>query len=165
MSKLKNPFAHLPGYNCFGCSPHNPVGLRLKFTEEGDEIVSRWEPTPEYQGYFNILHGGIQATLMDEIASWTVYVKVRTAGFTSRAEVRYLKNVGIADGPLTLKSRLVQMRRNLADISVELFNAANECCARGTFTYFTYSPEKSKESMFYPDPRDFYDEPDESTGK
>ena len=160
MKKLRNPFTNLDGYNCFGCSPHNTLGLHLTFTEEGDEIVSRWVPDMNYQGYFNILHGGIQATLMDEIASWTVYVKVKTAGFTSKAEIKYLKTVGMDQGPITLRSKVKQMRRNLADIEVLLFDKNNTLCAEGLLTFFTFPLEKSKQSMYYPDHTEFYETPD-----
>jgi acyl-coenzyme A thioesterase PaaI-like protein len=160
MKNLKNPFTDLKGYNCFGCSPHNQSGLHLTFTEENDEIVSHWNPHPDFQGYFNILHGGIQATLMDEIASWTVYVKVKTAGFTSKAEFRYLKTVGIDMGPITLRSKLKQMRRNLADIEVKLFDKTDTLCAVGLLTFFTFSPDKSKQSMYYPDHQEFYASPE-----
>lgn len=159
MQKLRNPFTHLEGYNCFGCSPDNPHGLQLIFTEENDEIVSRWEPGVDFQGYFNILHGGIQAALMDEIASWTVYVKVKTAGFTSKAELKYFRTVGIDQGAVTLRSRVRQMRRNLADIDVKLFDGNNILCAQGTFTFFTFPLEKAKKSMYYPDHHEFYETP------
>jgi uncharacterized protein (TIGR00369 family) len=160
MKKLRNPFTKLEGYNCFGCSPDNKTGLQLSFTEENDEIVSRWEPHSGFQGYFNILHGGIQATLMDEIASWTVYVKVKTAGFTSRAEIRYLKPVGIDQGPITLRAKVKQMRRNLADIDVLLFDKNNTLCAEGLLTFYTFPLDKSKQSMYYPDHREFYESSD-----
>jgi len=157
MKKLRNPFAKLEGYNCFGCSPNNQLGLHLTFSEENDEIVSRWNPDPDFQGYFNILHGGIQATLMDEIASWTVYVKVKTAGFTSKAEIRYLKTVGMDQGPITLRSKVKRMRRNLADIEVLLFANNNTLCAVGLLTFFTFPLEKSQQSMYYPDHKEFYE--------
>jgi len=159
MAKLRNPFASLEGYDCFGCSPDNPIGLRLTFTEEGDEIVSSWNPGTHYQGYFNILHGGIAATLMDEIASWTVYVKLKTAGFTSRMEVRYLKNVGMDQGPVSLRARLKGMRRNLADIEVKLFDRNGTLCSTSLLTYFTFPADKSKQTMYYPDHTEFYQEP------
>lgn len=157
MKKILNPFQSLNGYNCFGCSQSNPLGLHLTFTEEGEEIVSQWNIDPNYQGYFNILHGGIQATLMDEIASWTVYIKARRAGFTSRAEIRYLNPVSINKGPVMLRSRLAGMRRNLADIEVSLFDNEGTLCAESLLVFFTYSPEKSKESLYYPDPDSFYE--------
>ena len=93
---------------------------------------------------------------MDEIASWTVYVKVKTAGFTSRADIRYLKTVGMDQGPMTLRSRLKQMRRNLADIEVSLFDKNNTLCARALMTFYTFPTDKSKQSMYYPDHSKFY---------
>ena len=155
--KIRNPFSRLEGYNCFGCSPDNPLGLHLEFTEENDEIVSHWIPGTNFQGYFNILHGGIQATLIDEIASWTVYVKVKTAGFTSKADIRYLKPVRMDQGPITLRSKVKQMRRNLADIEILLFDRNTTLCTRGLLTFFTYPLEQSKQSMYYPDHGLFYE--------
>lgn len=155
MKTLSNPFASLEGYNCFGCSPQNHNGLKMTFFEQGEEIVSFWEPREGYQGYHTVLHGGIQATLMDEIASWVVYVKLQTAGFTSRADVRYRRPVYINQGPVTLRARCLQMRRNLADIEVRLFDQQNTLCAEATFTYFTYSIEKARERMYYPGPEAF----------
>jgi uncharacterized protein (TIGR00369 family) len=158
MKQIRNPFTKLEGYNCFGCSPDNPLGLHLKFTEENDEIVCQWNPGKNFQGYFNILHGGIQATLIDEIASWTVYLKVKTAGFTSSADILYLKPVGIDQGPVTLRSKVMKMRRNLADIEVLLYDRNSTLCARGLLTFFTFPLEQSKQSMYYPDHGQFYED-------
>ncbi len=156
MRKLRNPFVKLEGYNCFGCSPDNQSGLRLSFTEEGDELVSRWTPIPGFQGYMNVLHGGIQATLLDEIASWVVYVKLGVAGVTSTLNVRYLKPVYADKGELTIRARLKGQRRNLADIEAKLFDSDQMLCAEAVVTYFTYSSAKSRSSLYYPSREDFY---------
>ncbi len=157
MRRVSNPFARLEGYNCYGCSPDNPHGLKMEFYDDGDGIVSTWDPSPDFQGYHKVLHGGIQATLMDEIASWVVYVKLQTAGFTSRADVRYRKTVFVDKGPLTLRARTTGMRRNLADIEVQLFDASGKLCTEATFVYYTYSLEKARESFYYPDPSAFFE--------
>ncbi len=157
MRKIRNPFAGREGYNCFGCSPDNALGLQMHFIEDGDEIVSHWEPCEHFHGYENILHGGIQATLMDEIASWVVYVKVRRSGVTSKMNVRYLKPVFVDKGTITLRAGIHAMRRNLADILVKLYNSDNQLCAEAIVTYFTSSPEKTKESSFYPDHNEFFE--------
>jgi uncharacterized protein (TIGR00369 family) len=153
---IRNPFVALEGYNCFGCSPGNPIGLKLNFIEDGDELVSKWDPENRFQGYHNVLHGGIQATLMDEIASWTVYVKHGTAGVTSEMKVRFHKAVRVDEGALTLKSKIVSVRRNLVDIEVKLLNHLDILCAESVVTYFTFSEKKSKESLYYPDHSAFY---------
>ncbi|TSA27422.1 MAG: PaaI family thioesterase [Bacteroidetes bacterium] len=156
--KIYNPFLGLPGYNCFGCNPDNPAGLRMTFVEEGDELVSSWDPKSHFQGYFGVLHGGVQAALMDEIASWVVYVKLKTAGFTSRAEIRYHKTVFVNKGLLTIRAKVQQMRRNLADIEVTLVDSEENRCASGVFTYFTFPVEKTTESMYYPAYDNFFEE-------
>ena len=156
MRKLNNPFRNLEGYNCFGCSPDNSLGLQLNFIEENEELVAVWKPRTIFQGYMNILHGGIQATLMDEIASWVVYVKLRSAGFTSNMNVRYLKTVYVTDSEITLRASLKCMRRNLADIEVRLYDSKQVLCAEALITYFTFSKEKAAGKVYVPDYQEFF---------
>jgi uncharacterized protein (TIGR00369 family) len=158
MRKIRNPFKGLEGYNCFGCSPDNSSGLQLSFVEEGDELVAVWKPKSFLQGYHNVLHGGIQATLMDEIASWVVYVKLDTSGVTSTINVRYLKPVYVTDAQLTLRASVKELRRNLADIEVRLFDYDQNLCARALITYFTFSKEKSYGRLYSPDHEEFFED-------
>ncbi len=154
--KVRNPFTKHQGYNCFGCSPDNPAGLRLNFVDEGETITATWQPNPDFQGYNNLLHGGIQATLLDEIASWYVYVKLKTAGVTSKIEIKYRKPVYVTKGPVLLKASLIETRRNLADIRAELFDSDNQLCAQGAIQYFTFPEKIAREKYFYPEAADFY---------
>ena len=156
MRKIHNPFLKREGYNCFGCSPDHSSGLQLSFVEEDDEIVSVWEPKPQFEGYHGVLHGGIQAALLDEIASWVVYVKLKRAGVTSSMNVRYHKPVSMDGGPMILRSHVIAMRRNLADIHSGLYNASGDLCSEATITYFTFSEKASKESFFYPGEEAFF---------
>lgn len=157
MKKIKNPFVDIPTYNCFGCSPHNDHGLQMQFTEEGDEVVSRWDPKEHFQGYGNVLHGGVQSSLMDEIAGWLVLVKLNTAGMTSRMEVRFRKPVIMDGGQVTLKARLKEMKRNIAVIAVDLFNSQNTLCSQGEIYYYTLSDEDAKEKLRYPGKESFFE--------
>ena len=50
MKKIINPWRNHPEYNCFGCCPDNPIGLHLEFYEDGDYILSKWNPQHNYQG-------------------------------------------------------------------------------------------------------------------
>jgi len=150
MRKIHNPFRGREGYQCFGCSPDHLSGLQLSFYEEGDEIIATWEPLSRFEGYKGVLHGGIQATLMDEIASWVVYVKAKVAGVTSSMNIRYHKPVYMEGGAITIRSKILRQRRNLADIEVGIYNKAGEVCSEAIVTYFTFSEKKSKEVFFYP---------------
>jgi uncharacterized protein (TIGR00369 family) len=157
MRKIRNPFKGIEGYNCFGCSPDNSSGLQLSFVEEGEELVSVWTPKSFFQGYHDVLHGGIQATLMDEIASWVVYVKLDASGVTSSMNVRYLKPVYVTDTRLTLRARVKELRRNLADIEVRLFDQNQNLCALAQITYFTFSKNNAKDRLYAPDHQEFFE--------
>lgn len=156
MRKIINPFTHVKDYNCFGCSPENMNGLRMNFYEEDEFVYCDWQPVSYFQGYNNVLHGGIQATLMDEIASWTCNVKAGTAGVTYKIEAIYKKPVFTNKGTVHLKAKLVNISKNLASISVELYNAERELSSQATVVYFLLPFEKAKEELHYPGVQKFY---------
>ncbi len=146
----------MPGYNCFGCSDRNDSGLQMEFYEEGEYIISKWQPKADFQGYFDILHGGIQATMIDEISSWVVFVKCKTAGVTSSLNVKYKRPVYVnKDGTITLKAKLSRMRRNIAIIKVSLFDQEDRLCAEGEVNFFTFHKDKAKKELSYPEPDEF----------
>jgi len=97
MREVNNPYKGLDGYLCFGCCPDNEFGLRLKFSENGEFIESEWEPASYFQGYKNILHGGIQASLLDEIAGWVVSVKQEKRIATVEAQLLNSKGISCAE--------------------------------------------------------------------
>jgi uncharacterized protein (TIGR00369 family) len=147
---IKNPFHKLEGYNCFGCSPDNEMGLQMHFRLEDDEVLCDWEPGQHLQGWVGVLHGGIQATLMDEIASWYVLVKLQTAGVTSKMEVKLLKPVKMDKAPFRLRARLQEMIRNVAVIHVELFMNDGTLGAEALMYYYTYPPDIARKKLYYP---------------
>ena len=152
MKKIKNPFLKLDDYNCFGCCPNNPIGLKLNFILEEDNTVStKWKPTKLYEGWQNILHGGIQATLMDEIASWVVFSVLKTAGYTIKMNISLKKAVKISEGEITLKARFVNQNHNLAYIDVKLYNSKNELCSEGEFVYLIYEKSIAVKRFYMPE--------------
>jgi len=158
MRSIRNPYAGQEGYNCFGCSPDNELGLQMQFVEEGEEIISRWEPKNHLQGYRNVLHGGIQATLMDEIASWWVQVKMKTAGVTLKMNITYKKPAYMNNGPYVLRASLRRMRRNLADVEVVLTDVNEQICTTGILTYYCFPEQLAKEKFYYPESGSFFED-------
>lgn len=156
--KIKNVFA-TNDYNCFACSPHNKEGLQLEFYELGDYIQSEWKPTRQFEGYPGVVHGGIQATLLDEIGAWTMYIKGRCTGVTARMNTKYHKPLESTQGVITLRGKLRDKQRNICYIDAEILNEKGECCAEAAITYFALSHEKSVEEGFYPARyEDFFEE-------
>lgn len=136
MKKIENPWLHYEGYNCFGCCPTNSKGLQMEFFEQGDEVVSVWRPSPDYQGWIDTLHGGIQAALLDEIAAWAVMHFARLNGVTAKMEVRYHKPVMTTDDHLTLRAKITLQRGPLIGVTASLSDASDVECTTAEFTYF-----------------------------
>ena len=127
MRKIKNPWSKKEGYDCFGCSPDNPIGLHMEFFEDGDEVVS---------------------ALIDETAGWVVFRKLQTAGMTSRLSVSFKKPVMTTDPQLILRAHIVESKRNFITVHVTLENAQSQLCAEGDVTYYAMNEDKSREMGF-----------------
>lgn len=81
---------------CFGCGEDNPSGLHLHFEEQPDGSVhATIELTDLYSGEPGIVHGGIQATILDEVMGRSVQHAIRArlgelqTSVTASLELRY----------------------------------------------------------------------------
>ena len=161
MKKIKNPFAALDSsrkeYNCFGCSPFNELGLQLQFWEDGKELLARWQPQKSLEGWTGVLHGGIQASLLDELAGWIVLVKMKTSGVTAEMNVKYLKPLFISKGEITVKGRLLSFENRRATIQCSLFDGADEECVKAEITYFCFPEKIARAKYHYPGIEAFYE--------
>ena len=95
---------------CFACGKDNPIGLHLDFVEEGESYLTVFTASRPYQGYEGIIHGGILATVLDEIMARYAWVKYGPAA-TARLEVRY-KQPAPTGTPITVRSVFTAVRRN-----------------------------------------------------
>jgi len=129
----------------------------MEFYEEGDEIISIWKGDKKFTGYNDILHGGIQATLMDEIASWVVFIKLKTGGFTVNLNVDYKNQVQITKGDITLKASLKEMKKNIAHIAVSLYDGEGKCGSEAIAQYFTLPEKIARKKMLYPGLDSFFE--------
>ncbi len=150
MKPIANPYVGRETYHCFACSPDHPFGLRMRFFQDGEEVVCRWQPRAELEGYSGVLHGGVQTALMDEIASWWIFVNRGTAGATARLEVDFKRPVLTAKGEVTLRAGLAGAEDHLVTVRVDLTDSAGNLCTEGRVTYFTYPPSLARRRLGYP---------------
>lgn len=54
---------------CFACGSRNPCGLHLAFVAEADRLICRGALSSHMQGWDGIVHGGIIATVLDDLMS------------------------------------------------------------------------------------------------
>lgn len=60
---------------CFVCGPLNPIGLHMEIQEGEGWAKGSWEITPPFIGYDAILHGGIMASILDDLMAHAIYCK------------------------------------------------------------------------------------------
>ena len=150
--KITNPYltSNRREYNCFGCSPNNEKGLHLQFELDGEEVVAHWNPQRWAEGFRNILHGGIQATLLDELCSWVVQAVCRTVGVTISMEISYRRAVLISDGEITLRARLVEQNSRQAVVEGRILNSEGVVCATAKCKFFLFPLDKAMAEYDYP---------------
>ncbi|MCD4768602.1 MAG: PaaI family thioesterase [Bacteroidales bacterium] len=147
--KLNNPYDPAQS-RCFACSTSNPIGLHLEFEESDDFVHATWQPTEYYQGYLNVLHGGIIATLLDEIGAWCVNVKIGTAGVTSELNVKYLKPVRLTKGAVSIKAGLASYDKKNANLKCFLYDGTGKLCATAESLFFLYPEEIARKRFHFP---------------
>ncbi len=150
MQKIIYPWGQQKEHNCFGCSPHNPIGLKLSFYVDGQWVCAQWQPDELYAGYLHVLHGGIQALMHDEISSWYIYTKLNTAGVTVDINVKYKAPAHTNKGLLTIRGKLAKSDKRFATICTELLNADGQVSSEALVTYRIYPPKMATDKLGYP---------------
>ena len=151
MKKIINPYVgdENLGYNCFACAPNNPCGLKMEFYEDGDDVVSFWQPDGNFQSWIDTLHGGIQATLIDEVGGWFVFRKYQTSAMTTNLNIKYKAPVPIS-GKIEIRARKKEQKRAFVILEITL-KADGKLCSVAEATYFTFPRETAeKEFLFKP---------------
>jgi len=125
----------LPKYpTCFVCGQDNPAGLKLTFWARGREARTEWTPEMKFCGYDGIVHGGVVATVLDEIMGWAGWLEYRKYYFTMKIEIRYRKPV-YANTNYRVESHLTVCRDKIYLAEGEIISPEGETVASGKATY------------------------------
>ncbi len=118
---------------CFACGQDNPIGLRLRFTAEGDGVRAEFTPGPQYQGYEGVLHGGIVTAALDDAMANLFHLRGRES-ITARLEIRFRREAPVGQR-LVVTARLTGERRRLftAEAVLTLPDGTRLAEAKGTF--------------------------------
>ncbi len=137
--KVHNPYAGNPDYRCFGCDPHSPIGLKLEFSVDGQRVISEWQPRSDLEGYPGVTHGGILATLADEVGAWYLHAVRGTAGMTRELHVSYHAPARAEQGPYRLEAHAVEedAKSSLIEVTIHGADGTLFCTARCHFAVFS----------------------------
>jgi len=82
--------------NCFVCGDENNCGLKVKFFEEQEKAKAEFVADHRFEGYRNVLHGGIISALLDEVMIKIVLAKGILV-VTAQMEVKFKRPVMVGE--------------------------------------------------------------------
>jgi uncharacterized protein (TIGR00369 family) len=97
--------------HCFVCGDKNDIGLKLDFYEKDGKARAEFTPDKNFEGYRDILHGGILSTLLDEAMIKSILARgILTV--TYQIEVKFKRPATIGE-KLIIEGEITGERRKL----------------------------------------------------
>ena len=93
---------------CFACGKENADGLHLEFDYTDEQVRTTLAFPKKFQGYSDIVHGGLISTVLDE-AMVTLLNKMGNFAVTAELSVRFLSPLSVGQ-TATVTARLVEAR-------------------------------------------------------
>jgi uncharacterized protein (TIGR00369 family) len=119
---------------CFGCSPHNPIGLKLKPQVETEKCIAVFTPQPEHQGWSGYMHGGLISTVLDEVMGQWLWQNGKPS-VTAEMNIRFVKPVPIGK-ELTAIARVKNERSRVVEMEAEILLNDGQTAAKATAKFF-----------------------------
>jgi acyl-coenzyme A thioesterase PaaI-like protein len=118
-----------PYDDCYGCGQRNRSGLRMTFEHRPDgSAESRYTAADHLAGAPGVIHGGVQATLLDEAMGHAIHfadpdpeLDIATVDFA----LRYRRPAPIAV-PLTIRGKLLRAEGRDFLVAGEIVSPAGE---------------------------------------
>jgi uncharacterized protein (TIGR00369 family) len=129
---------------CFVCGVRNPIGLHVRTEREEGVCLLRWTPSREYQGFQDVLHGGIISALLDEAMAHAV-LTVAPGAATAALEVSFQKPTR-TDREVLVSARVEERKGRIVKAAGSLSQEGEtRASARGTFLVVAKPPRGAEE--------------------
>ena len=136
-----------PENQCFGCGGANERGMQLTF--EQDDAARRirgvFKIAPEYQGGPGFVHGGIVATLLDEVMAKVSRFE-KDYAVTGALNIEYVKPVPVGE-ELVVEGWETGREGRIRTRQGEIRNSAGKVLARGSGRFIEVDPQKFRASL------------------
>ena len=133
--ELRNLFKSIENYNCFVCSDTNPIGLNLDIQHTDNQTYAVFILSNLYSGFPSVIHGGIQATIIDEIGWWTMFNQIKRLGFTKSLSVEYLSKIETEKELKVVGNVVNNTAKDLINVEVEIISNDASAKTRGLVEY------------------------------
>jgi len=130
-------------HHCFACGATNPIGMQLKIELAPGRASTTWRPSADFVGWSDRVHGGLLATMLDEVMAWAPTADDAWA-VTSELTVRF-RSTAAPGEPLTATGWVAARRRRIYDLRGEVRGADGRLVAEASGTFLGASPSQKAE--------------------
>jgi len=131
----------IPGYPaCFGCGKDNARGLHLELFREGKRVSTGCRLPLHFAGYPGVAHGGVLATLLDEVMTWAAVEAAGRWCLTGELQVRFLRPAPVQT-LLRAWGEPVERRKGFLLCRGQVEDEGGAILVRGEGKFFPGSPE------------------------
>lgn len=116
--------------HCFVCGTDNPAGLNIRWTTRENVTEARFTPSKAFQGWKDVVHGGILATVLDEAMTRLAWQRFGGA-VTAEMTVRYLRPARVGD-TFTVRGEVADVSGRLIPAKAEIRDSAGNVVAEAT---------------------------------
>jgi uncharacterized protein (TIGR00369 family) len=125
--------------NCFVCGNKNECGLKVDFFYDKDVSRAEYVAEEKFQGYKDILHGGIISALLDEVMIKAVIARGILV-VTAEIQVKFIKPVKIGE-KLFLEGKVTGEQKKIFTAEGTVSNSKGEIVAAGKGKFFKVTAE------------------------
>src|SRR3990172_3207672 len=122
-------------HSCFVCGESNPQGLKLRFETDGRIVRARFRPRPEHVGFKNVVHGGLIATVLDEIMVWACAVQTRQFAFCAELNMRFINPLPPGAEVIVTGELTANRKNRLFEAKAAARNGSGQSLAEATGKY------------------------------
>ena len=122
-------------HSCFVCGESNAIGMNLRFETDGRIVQARFRPRAEHVGFKQVVHGGIIATLLDEIMVWACAVRTKRFAYCAELTVRFLAPLRPQEETVVFGELVSNRRDKIFEAMAEIKDSAGNILATATGKY------------------------------
>ena len=146
-------------HSCFVCGESNSIGMNLRLTTDGHIVQTRFTPRAEHVGFKQVVHGGIIATLLDEIMVWACAVQTKRFAYCAELTARFLAPLRPGEETIATGELVANRRDRIFEAKAEIKDPAGKLLATAIGKYLPVRPVEAAEMAtdFVDTPRFFED--------
>jgi len=126
-------------YSCFCCGEANAAGLRLRLETDGSIVQTHLRFKPEHTGFKAVVHGGLIATVLDEVMAWACAVSARRFAYCAELTVRFLRPIQPGQEIIAAGELIANRKNRVFETKGELHELSGEILAQATGKYLPVS--------------------------